>query len=83
MQPHTSAIISFFVIISFLLHPLMSNPASAQEKSNESVQILSETETDGDFVDDEFDDGFEDEFENAEEEIFDPLSGYNLSLIHI
>ena len=77
MQPHTTAIFSFFVIISFLLHPLMSNPASAQEKSPESVQILSETETDENFEDEEFDDGFEDEFENAEEEIFDPLSGYN------
>ena len=72
MQPHTTAIFTFFVIISFLLHPLMSNPASAQEKSPESVQMISETETD-----EEFDDGFEDEFENAEEEIFDPLSGYN------
>ena len=72
MQPHTTAIFTFFVIISFLLHPLISNPASAQEKSPESVQMISETETD-----EEFDDGFEDEFENAEEEIFDPLSGYN------
>ena len=77
MQPHTTAIFSFFVIISFLLHPLMSNPASAQEKSPESVQMFSETETDEDLEDEEFDDGFEDEFENAEEEIFDPLSGYN------
>ncbi len=77
MQPHTTAIFSFFVIISILLHPLMSNSASAQEKSPESVQILSETETDEDFEDEEFDDGFEDEFENSEEEIFDPLSGYN------
>ena len=77
MQPHTTAIFTFFVIISFLLHPLMSNPASAQEKSPESLQMLSETETDEDFDDQEFDDGFEDEFENVEEEIFDPLSGYN------
>ena len=77
MQPHTTAIFTFFVIISFLLHPLMSNPASAQEKSPESVQMLSETETDEDFEDEEFDDGFEDEFKNAGEEIFDPLSGYN------
>ena len=77
MQPHTTAIFTFFVIISFLLHPLMSNPASAQEKSPESVQMLSETETDEDLEDEEFDDGFEDEFGNAEEEIFDPLSGYN------
>ena len=77
MQPHTTAIFTFFVIISFLLHPLMSNPASAQEKSPESAQMLSEKETDEDFEDEEFDDGFEDEFENAEEEIFDPLSGYN------
>ena len=77
MQPHTTAIFTFFVIISFLLHPLMSNPASAQEKSAESARMLSEKETDEDFEDEEFDDGFEDEFENAEEEIFDPLSGYN------
>ena len=77
MQPHTSAIISFFVIISFLLHPLMSNPVYAQEKSPESTQLLSETETDEDLEDEEFDDGFEDEFESAEKEIFDPLSGYN------
>ena len=77
MQPHTSAIISFFVIISFLLHPLMSNPVYAQEKSPETTQLLSETETDEDLEDEEFDDGFEDEFESAEEEIFDPLSGYN------
>ena len=77
MQPHTSAIISFFVIISFLLHPLISNPASAQEKSPESVQMLSETATDEDFEDDEIDDGFDDEFENAEDEIFDQLSAYN------
>ena len=72
MQPHNTAIFTFFVIISLLLHPLMSNPASAQGKSPESLQMISETETD-----EEFDDGFEDEFENAEEEIFDPLSGYN------
>ena len=77
MQPHTSAIISFFVIISFLLHPLMSNPVSAQEKSPEFTQLQSETETDEDMEDEEFDDGFEDEFESAEKEIFDPLSGYN------
>ena len=77
MQPHTSAIISFFVIISFLLHPLMSNPVYAQEKSPESTQLQSETETDEDLEDEEFDDGFEDEFESAEKEIFDPLSGYN------
>ena len=77
MQPQSSAIISFFVIISFLLHNLMSNPVSAQEKSSESVQILSETENDEEFNDEGFDDGFEDEFESAEEEIFDPLSGYN------
>ena len=77
MQPHTSAIISFFVIIPFLLHPLMSNPVSAQEKSPESIQLQSETETDDDLEDEEFDDGFEDEFESAEKEIFDPLSGYN------
>ena len=77
MQPHTSAIISFFVIIPFLLHPLMSNPVYAQEKSPESIQLQSETETDEDVEDEEFDDGFEDEFESAEKEIFDPLSGYN------
>ena len=77
MQPHTPAIISFFVIISFLLHPLMSNPVYAQEKSPESTQLLSETETSEDLEDEEFDDGFEDEFESAEKEIFDPLSGYN------
>ena len=77
MQPHTSAIISFFVIISFLLHPLMSNPVYAQEKSPETTQLLSETETDEDLEDEEFDDGFEDEFESAEKEIFDPLSGYS------
>ena len=69
MQPHTTVIFTFFVIISFLLHPLMSNSASAQEKSPESSQMLSETETDADFEDEEFDEGFEDEFENAEEEI--------------
>jgi len=72
MQPHTTVVFTLFVIISFLLHPLTLKPASAQEKSPESVQMLSETETD-----EEFDDGFEDEFEDAEEEIFDPLSGYN------
>ena len=77
MHPHTSAIISFFVIIPFLLHPLMSNPVYAQEKSPESIQLQSETETDEDVEDEEFDDGFEDEFESAEKEIFDPLSGYN------
>ena len=77
MQPHTSAIISFFVIISFLLHPLMSNPVYAQEKYPESTQLQSEIETDEDLEDEEFDDGFEDEFESAEKEIFDPLSGYN------
>ena len=83
MQPHTTAIFTFFVIISFLIHPLMSNPVSAQGKSPESVQMLSETETDEDFEDEEFDDGFEDEFENAEEEIFDPLSGYNSVMTEI
>ena len=77
MQPHTSAIISFFVIIPFLLHPLMSNPVYAQEKSPETTQLQSETETEEDLEDEEFDDGFEDEFESAEKEIFDPLSGYN------
>ena len=55
----------------------MSNPVTAQEKSPESVQMLSETENDEDLNDEGFDDGFEDEFESAEEEIFDPLSGYN------
>ena len=55
----------------------MSNPVYAQEKSPESTQLLSETETSEDLEDEEFDDGFEDEFESAEKEIFDPLSGYN------
>ena len=77
MQKQSSAIISFFVIISFLLHPLMSNPVYAQEKSPETTQLQSETETEEDLEDEEFDDGFEDEFESAEKEIFDPLSGYN------
>ncbi len=77
MQAHTSAIISFFVIIPFLLHHLMSNPVYAQVESPESTQLQSETETDEDLEDEEFDDGFEDEFESAEKEIFDPLSGYN------
>ena len=58
MQPHTSAIISFFVIISFLLHPLMSNPVYAQEKSPETTQLQSETETEEDLEDEEIDDGF-------------------------
>ena len=58
MQPQSSAIISFFVIISFLLHPLMSNPVYAQEESPESTQLHSETETDDDFDDEGFDDGF-------------------------
>ena len=77
MQQQTSAIISFFIVISFLLHPLMLIPVSGQEKSPESVQMLPETETDEDLDDEGFDDGFEDEFESADEEIFDPLSGYN------
>ena len=68
MQPHTSAIFTFFVFISFLLLSLMATPAGAQEKSPESVQMFSETKTNEDFEDEEFDDGFEDEFENAEEE---------------
>ena len=77
MQPDSSVTLTFFVIIPFLFHTLMSNPVRAQENSPESVQILTETETDEDFDDEGFDDGFEDEFESAEEEIFDPLSGYN------
>ena len=77
MQPLTTAIFTFFVIISLLIHPLMSNPVSAQGKSPESVQMLSETENEEDTEDEEFDEGFEDEFESGEQEIFDPLSGYN------
>ena len=77
MQIQSSKIISFFVIISFFLHPLMLNPLFAQEESNEYVQTHSESETDEEFDGEEFDDGFEDEFESGDEEIFDPLSGYN------
>ncbi len=77
MQIQSSKIISFVVIISFFLHPLMLNPLSAQEESSEYAQNQSESETDEEFDGEEFDDGFEEEFESAEEEIFDPLSGYN------
>ena len=77
MQQQSSAIVSFFVIISFFLHPLMLNSLSAQEEATEYSQNQSESETDEEFDGEEFDDGFEEEFESAEEEIFDPLSGYN------
>ncbi len=77
MQIKSSKIISFFVIISFFLHPLLLNPLFAQEESNEYAQTDSVSETDEEFNGEEFDDGFEDEFESGDEEIFDPLSGYN------
>ena len=56
MLIQSSKIISFFVIISFFLHPLMLNPLFAQEESNEYAQTHSESETDEEFDGEEFDD---------------------------
>ena len=53
MQIQSSKLISFFVIISFFLHPLMLDTLSAQEEPTEYSQTQSESETD-----EEFDDGF-------------------------
>ncbi|MBS1254505.1 MAG: putative phospholipid-binding lipoprotein MlaA [Deltaproteobacteria bacterium] len=77
MPVNKSATIISFAIMSFLLLPLMGDPVTAQQKNQGNSQLISESEKDDNAEDEEFEDDFEDEFEAADEEIFDPLSGYN------
>ena len=80
MPKNNPAIITFFAILYISLVPMMGFYAFAQENAPASSEAVPEAEVAADTDEEEegFDDEFEDEFGDAEKEVFDPLSGYNI-----
>ena len=68
------------MIQSISLMPFMEFRALAQANNTVSSETVPDTssETETDEEEDGFDAEFEDEFGDAEKEVFDPLSGYNI-----
>ena len=79
MPKNNPAIITFFAILYISPVPMMGFYAFAQENAPASSEAVPEAEVAADTDEEEegFDDEFEDEFGAAENEVFDPLSGYN------
>ena len=76
MPKNILAFITILSILSILFLSIKIQLVLAQEKTSEISTAVPETE----IAEDEeggFDDEFEDEFAASEEEVFDPLSGYN------
>ena len=80
MPKNNPAIITFFAILYVSLLPMMGFYAFAQENAPASSEAVPEAEVAAETDEEEegFDDEFEDEFGDAEKEVFDPLSGYNI-----
>ena len=80
MPKNNPAIITFFAILYISLVPMMGFYVFAQENAPASSEAVPEAEVVADTDEEEegFDDEFEDEFGDAEKEVFDPLSGYNI-----
>ena len=80
MPKNNPAIITFFAILYISLVPMMGFYAFAQENAPASSEAVPEAEVVADTDEEEegFDDEFEDEFGDAEKEVFDPLSRYNI-----
>ena len=76
MPKNILASLTFFIILSISIMSLKGQVVFAQASTPETSNAVPLTESS---VDDEggFDDEFEDEFATAEQEVFDPLSGYN------
>jgi len=76
MPKFIPAYLTFIIIFSISILSVKGQVVFAQESTPETSNAVPLTESP---VDDEggFEDEFEDEFAAAEEEVFDPLSGYN------
>jgi phospholipid-binding lipoprotein MlaA len=76
MPKNILAFLTFIIIFSVSILSVKGPIAFAQENTSESSNEVPLTESP---ADDEagFDDEFEDEFAGSEQEVFDPLSGYN------
>ena len=78
MPKNNFVFLTFLMILSISLMPFMEFQALAQENNSVSSETVLNTSTEADIEEeDEFDAEFEDEFGDAENEVFDPLSGYN------
>lgn len=80
MPKNNFVFLTFLMILSISLMPFMEFRALAQANNPVSSETVPDTssETDTDEEEDGFDAEFEDEFGDAEKEVFDPLSGYNI-----
>jgi phospholipid-binding lipoprotein MlaA len=76
MLKNILAFLTLIIILFISILAVKEQVAFAKENTSESSSTVSVTES---FTDDKsgFDDEFEDEFAASEQEVFDPLSGYN------
>jgi phospholipid-binding lipoprotein MlaA len=76
MPKNILAFLTFIIILSISILSVKGPVAYAQENTSESSSLflIKESSTDDEAG---FDDEFEDEFAASEQEVFDPLSGYN------
>ena len=76
MPKNILAFLTFIIILSISILSVKGPVAFAQENTSESSSLflIKESSTDDEAG---FDDEFEDEFAASEQEVFDPLSGYN------
>ena len=76
MPKNIIAFLTFIIILSISILSVKGPVAYAQENTSESSSLflIKESSTDDEAG---FDDEFEDEFAASEQEVFDPLSGYN------
>ena len=73
----------FIILILFLNGQLVFGQVNSDDSLNKAQEkkaiVIDEANLDDESEDvDDFEDDFEDEFSDSEEEIFDPLSGYNI-----
>ena len=84
MPKNITAFLTYIIILSISILSVKEQVVFSQEITSESSSSVPATDSitdDEARFDDEFDDEFEDEFEDefavSEQEVFDPLSGYN------
>ena len=76
MPKKTSVYLAFIIVLAISFLSVKWQPVFAQENTPESSNVVPAKESTSD-DEGEFDDEFEEEFAASEQEIFDPLSGYN------
>ena len=78
MPNNNFVFLTFLMILSISLMPFMEFRALAQANNSVSSGTVTDTSSKADIEEEDgFDAEFEDEFGDAENEVFDPLSGYN------